>query len=247
MNKIFYVITVLVFSCLILGLVPMDYFLSRFEDRPIAIVKRFKPNVNIKNGGEDKDIWLNVEKSKGQKLFSGDTLSTDDKGYALVTFMDNSVAKVKPQSSLIIYGDIKNNSKDMSTRVNLNSGEVFFEVAPQGSGSFELGTSRSLASVKGTKFGGKSTGYVWVTQGLVVVTALNSGETVSLFEKMYAQVDEDGNNVESGTLTEDEIAQLNSGYNTLDEDLIKKTIILKFKDANGQMKEFPVTIFEKKN
>ena len=90
-------------------------------------------------------------------------------------------------------------------------------------------------------------GYVWVEEGQVDVTATNSGETVSLFQQMYAEVDETGNSIESGTLTEDEIEVLQEGYDTLDEDLIEKPIKLRFRDANGQIREIEITIFEKGN
>jgi hypothetical protein len=101
--------------------------------------------------------------------------------------------------------------------------------------------------VKGTRFGSTSLGYVWVEEGQVDVTATNSGEMVSLFQQMYAEVDETGNSIESGTLTEDEIDNLQEGYDTLDEDLIEKPVIIRFRDANGQIREVTITIFEKGN
>jgi hypothetical protein len=70
---------------------------------------------------------------------------------------------------------------------------------------------------------------------------------VSLFQQMYAEVDETGNSIESGTLTEDEIDNLQEGYETLDEDLIEKPVIIRFRDANGQIREVTITIFEKGN
>ncbi|GAB5410202.1 MAG: hypothetical protein BalsKO_25670 [Balneolaceae bacterium] len=101
--------------------------------------------------------------------------------------------------------------------------------------------------MKGTKFGTKANGYIWVQEGQVDVTATTSGETVSLFEKMFAEVDESGNNIDSGTLSEEEIANLDEGYDELDEELIERTIILRFRDANGQIREVPINIFEKGN
>ena len=64
---------------------------------------------------------------------------------------------------------------------------------------------------------------------------------------MYAEVDETGNSIESGTLTEDEIENLQEGYDTLDEDLIESEIIIRFRDANGQIRELTIPIFEKGN
>lgn len=220
--------------------------ITKSEDRPIAIVKHFKPNVTVQNMQVNKDVTLDLEENKGEKLFSGDSLITDEEGFALVMFMDASVAKVKPQSLLIINGEVGTSSKAMSTRINLKQGEIFLNVEPQGTNDFEVSTSRSLASVKGTDFGNRADGYIWVNQGQVDVTALNSGQTVSLFEKMFAQVDEQGNNINSGTLSDDELQQLGEGYDEMESDLVKKEIILKFRDQNGQLREVTIEVFEQK-
>jgi hypothetical protein len=62
---------------------------------------------------------------------------------------------------------------------------------------------------------------------------------------MYAEVDEGGSSVESGTLSDDQLQDLGEGYEDLDEDLIERTVIVRFRDANGQVREIPLTIFEK--
>lgn len=216
------------------------------QERPLAIVRRFKPTVELASLNK-QTFELNLTENIGEKLFSGDTLSTNEDGYALVIFMDNTIAKVKPQSSLIVSGEEKPDSRNTNRRIDLDRGEIFLEVEPQGSGSFDVATSRSLASVKGTSFGSTAFGYVWVEEGQVDVTATTSGQTVSLFQQMYATVDVSGNNIESGTLTQEEIESLQDGYEELDEDLIEKTIIIRFRDVNGQVREIPITIFEKGN
>lgn len=211
-------------------------------DRPIAIVKRFKPEVKLQN--IDKELLLDPNENRGEQLFSGDSLITGEQGLALVVFMDKSIAKVKPSSMLIINGEVGTADKAMNTRINLNEGEIFLEVEPQGANDFEVSTNRSLASVKGTDFGNRADGYVWVENGQVDVTALNSGQTVSLFEKMYAQVDEEGNDIDSGTLSDDELEDLDQGYEDIDEDLVKKEIILRFRDENGQIREITIDAYE---
>jgi len=217
------------------------------DDRPLAIVKRFKPNVDVENKKADRSKRLDLDKDKGEQLFDGDTLRTDSEGYALVVFMDKSIAKVKPLSLLIVRGESEKTSKRSNTRIDLSLGEIFLNVEPQGNNDFEVSTSRSLASVKGTEFGSNADGYVWVKEGQVDVTALQSGETISLFEKMYAQVNEDGNEIDSGTLSDDEINDLDDGYDELDEDLIKKQIKFRFRDANGQIREITIDYYEKGN
>lgn len=214
------------------------------SERPLAIVKRFKPEVTLQNMEVDKYIELSLENNKGERLFDGDSLETNEEGFALVVFMDASVAKVKPSSLLILNGSVATASKAMNTRINLKNGEIFLNVEPQGGNDFEVATNRSLASVQGTDFGSRFDGFVWVEEGQVDVTALNSGQTVSLFEQMYAQVDEQGNSVDSGTLTTEELNNLGEGFDEMENDLIQKEIILRFRDRNGQLREVRIDVFE---
>ena len=217
------------------------------SDRSLAIVKHFKPSVEIRNMTVDKFMKLDLSENKGEQLFSGDSLITDEEGFALVVFMDASVAKVKPSSVLIISGEVATASKAMNTRINIINGEIFLNVEPQGGNDFEVATNRSLASVQGTDFGSTSEGYVWVEEGQVDVTALNSGQTVSLFEKMFAQVDEQGNNIDSGTLNDQQLSDLNEGFDEIENDLVEKEIILRFRDQNGQLREIRIDVFEKED
>lgn len=222
--------------------VPAGY--SEYQERPLAIVRHFKPAVNVGKLSGDTKV-LNLEEDVGEQLFSGDTLTTDAEGYALVVFMDNSIAKVKPGSSLVLNGGAEPASKSGNTRIDLRLGELFLDVQPQGNSTFEVSTSRSLASVKGTQFGNTSEGFVWVKQGQVDVEALISGETVSLFERMFARVSDEGSAVELGTLSADEISGLEAGFSAADEGLTKKQMIIRFRDANGQIREVVIDYFEK--
>ena len=64
---------------------------------------------------------------------------------------------------------------------------------------------------------------------------------------MYAQVNENANGIESGTLTDDDINNLDEGFDELDEEMIKKQIKFRFKDANGQIREVTIDYYEKGN
>lgn len=228
---------------LVMGFVSVE-IAELTEDRPIALVRRFKPDVTITNSDFDKYITLKPGENLGEKLYSGDSLLTSAEGFALVYFMDKSIAKVKPNSTLIVTGDVGTKSKSSNTRISLNKGEIRLDVQPQGGNDFEVATNRSLASVKGTKFGSRSDGYVWVVEGHVDVTALNSGQTISLFDKMFAQVDDQGDDINSGTLDQAQINNLEKGYNELESNLIKKEVILRFRDKNGQIQEITIDVFE---
>ena len=115
------------------------------QERPLAIVRRFKPTGEL--ASMDKETFiLDLKKNIGEQLFSGDTLTTNEEGYALVIFMDNSIAKVKPTSQLVSKRKKKSQIHQHPRRIDLDKGEIFLEVEPQGSGTF-YSTSRSLASV----------------------------------------------------------------------------------------------------
>lgn len=229
--------------------VPLEKVQAQSENsgRPLAIVQRFIPTVTVDNGKDVQSKVLNIETGIGEQLFNGDTLRTDTEGYALVLFLDKSIAKVKPNSLLVILGEDEKESKRTNRRINLERGELFLEIEPQGSNDFEVATSRSTASVKGTKFGGKSEGYYWVEEGQVDVTSTSTGETVSLFQKMFAQVNDEDGILESGTLTDQQIQNLNEGYGTLDQILERKEIRFRFRDENGQLREVIINIIEKGN
>lgn len=234
MNKrSYFLITVLSFLTLGMVLAEMDYVLN---DRPIALVRRYIPSVTIQNVDSDSaDV--------GRDLFSGDTLTTNENGYALVLFMDQSTARVRPGSQLIIRGNI-DRSQNSNTRIDIERGELFMEVTRRGNNDFEVATGSTVASVKGTKFGARENGYFWVEEGEVEVLSLLTGEIASITDGMFAQVSEDGADITIGNLTDEELDNLNSAYGILDQDLIEKRMILRFRDANGQLREIEIDYYE---
>ncbi len=207
-------------------------------EREIAIVRKYLPTVDV--NGTERDTIIET----GTSLFSGDTLSTDENGYALVLFMDQSVVTVRPLSQLIIRGEIDRN-QTARTRIDLNRGGVFMNVNRRGDNEFEVTTSSTVATVKGTTFGAQSGGYYWVEEGEVEVMALQSGQAVSVLSGMFAQVDETGTDIITGQLSDNELEQLGREYKTLDEELIQKRLILRFRDSNGQVIEENVEYFER--
>ena len=55
---------------------------------------------------------------------------------------------------------------------------------------------------------------------------------------MY-EVDEAGNTIDTGTLTEDDVEALQEGYDTLIKSL-EKPVIFRFRDVNGQICEITI-------
>lgn len=222
------------------GLIGFETVQSAEDEREIAIVRRYIPEVDVTGNIRDTIV------ETGTSLFSGDTLTTDKDGYALVLFLDQSVAKVRPQSQLIIRGEI-DRQQNANTRIDLSSGGVFLNVNRSNNNEFEVTTSNTIATVKGTSFGAHSDGYYWVEEGEVEVMALQSGQSVSLMESMFAQVDEAGTDITSGQLSDSEMSQLGADFQILDEDLIQKRLILRFRDANGQIIEEDIEYYEQNN
>jgi len=207
------------------------------NDRPLALVTRLIPTLVIRN------LDRSLAADKGSELFSGDTLRTDANGYALVVFMDKSTAKVRPQSQLIVRGEIDRN-QNSSSRISLQDGEVFFEIDKRPNNELEVSTTTTVASVKGTRFGAKHTGYIWTEEGEVEVTAIESGESVTITDGKFARINDDSTGLITGDLTDDELEELAGDYRILDSELTEKRLLLRFRDANGQLREEEVIYYE---
>lgn len=218
----------------LLGMASVELYKYSSADRPLAFVRRFKPSVTV--------FPKNITADKGEPLFSGDTLRTNEEGYAAVQFMDKSFAKVKPQSELIVRGEVRND-KSTSARIIMEAGEIFMEVVDQGQNNFEVATSKSVASVKGTEFGITSDHYAWVEDGVVEFTATISGETVTLRQKMFGQVNED-NSITTGELTDEELENLRNDFEELAEESTPKVLKIRFRDENGQIREIELEYYE---
>lgn len=226
----------IVIGMVIMGLVAADLAVTEKADRPLAFVRKFKPDIYVKNQGPEEKA------NKANPLYSGDTLRTDDSGFALVQFMDKSIAKVKPSSRLVVRGEVtgKNNT---SARISLEAGEIFLNVIPRTTSDFEVATETSVATVKGTQFGANSSNYFWVIEGVVGLFSNNTGQSVDLKEKMFGQVNDDGS-IETGELTDEELENLNEGYDELEGGFEEKVIKLRFRDENGQIREIELKYYE---
>lgn len=224
---------------LLLGIISAGAYLEKTAKRPLAFVRKFKPAVGIQKAGKLRDI-----KKRGKPLYNGDTLQTDKNGFALVQFMDKSLAKVRPQSRLIVRGEVKG-KQNTSTRIGLEVGEIFLNVTHQGSNKFEVSTQTSVATVKGTKFGASADDYFWVEQGVVEVRSIRSGKKVSLEKNHYGQVKKDGS-IETGELNPKEVKKKEDKYSGLNDQLKPKIYKLQFIDSNGQRREVTIKVFENK-
>jgi len=226
---------------MLVGLVPTKVE-KEDTDRPLAIVRRVKPQVVVKHN--DKQEWKKVD--MGEKLFSSDTLVTRDKGYAAVQFMDKSLVKIKPSSMLIVQGEVKNRTST-AAELALEFGSVFLDVEEQQS-SFDVTSGSAVGTVKGTEFGctvdKKGTTRFWVAQGTVSVQARQTGQTIALNKRMFADITANGNLKETGKLSKSELKELMKEYEDLDQNSVPKTLKLQFKKSDGESKEIDVKYFE---
>lgn len=206
-------------------------------DRPLAFVQKFKPSVGVQNAG----LLENIEE-RGKPLYTGDTLRTDENGFALVQFMDKSLAKVKPESRLIVEGEIEDR-ENSHTRIGLELGEIFLNVSQQGEDNFEVASNTSVASVKGTDFGASSDDYFWVEEGEVEILVNQSGESATLMDRSYGQVNEDGT-IEVGELTDDELEEKSREYEEMEGNVEPETYELQFIDENGEVRVIEVKVYE---
>lgn len=225
---------------LIIGLLGIGAHVYDANDRPLAFVQKFKPSVGLEKNGEVKDI-----RELGKPLFDGDTLRTDQNGFALVQFMDKSMAKIKSDSRLIVRGNIQD-KQNTSTRIGLELGEILLNVSERGSQDFEVATNSAVASVKGTSFGATFDNYFWVEEGEVEITSKQTGESVTLSANMFGQVQEDGS-IESGELTDEELEQRKKEYSEMNDKLEPTIYKLRFTNENSEERVIEVKVFENEN
>lgn len=219
---------------------PAEQTTMQFEesDDEIAYVRRYVPAVTISNVSTDTLVTV------GKSLVTGDTLTTSSAGFAMVLFLDETITRVSPSSQLVIRSAL-NQDKDMNlrTQINLALGALFMDVNRRGDTEFEITTTNTVASVKGTRFGITSDDYIWVEEGEVEVTIRSTGQIVNLANRMFLEVDQDGT-VESGELTDVQLSELSSEYEILDRDLIEREMRLQFRSRQGQDAEERLRIFE---
>lgn len=233
-------VTTYILPLLFVGVIGIGAHVYDANDRPLAFVQKFKPAVGLEKNGDFK----NIEK-RGRPLFDGDTLRTNQDGFALVQFMDKSMAKIKPDSRLIVRGDIED-KENTSTRIGLELGEILLNVSERGSRNFEVATNSSVASVKGTSFGATFDDYFWVEEGEVEVTSNRTNQSVTLTDKSYGQVQEDGA-IESGELTDEELEEREEGYSEMNEKLEPTIYKVRFTNEDGEERVIELKVFENDN
>lgn len=214
-------------------------------DRPLAIVRRFKPQVRVRDSEQPE--W--VEAQIAQQLFDKDTLRTDADGYAVVQLIDNSLARVRPNSMLIIRGEA-NERGGLNTRINVESGSMNLNVSGRQS-EYEVATPTAVAAVKGTQFitelsdDGTSTFICF--SGEVSVTAANSGREVTLRQRRRAVVDNQGITIRTSSISAREQRNLMQLEEDMESSTAPKRIRIRLRNADGQEREIEIPYYEREN
>lgn len=229
---------ILVIAATLLILSDREWIFDQTGDT-VATVTRFVPDVTVKN------ISLEMVEEVGRPLISGDTLDTNNRGFALVMFLDESVTRVRPESQLIIRSNLNaDKTMNVQTVIDLMFGSFLMDVVNRGDTEFQIRTSQTVTTVKGTKFGATDENFLWVEDGEVEVQSLVSGARVTLQEMSFVQLDETGS-LETGELTEEMLEELNSEFAILDGDLIERQLRLQFRNNRGEPVDEDLRIYER--
>jgi hypothetical protein len=113
------------------------------NDAPVAIIMKVIKDVSIKKGTGN---W--VPAKMGLPLSSTDEIKTGDKSLALIKFTDNSILRVRENSTLKIFAD--KNKGNLSKNTYIDQGKVGFHVTKQQNEEFKFTTPTMVASIRGT-------------------------------------------------------------------------------------------------
>lgn len=204
----------------------------------VGNIVRFIPDVTVFNTEIDSIIEVD------QSVFNGDTLFTNTNGFAMLLFKDESITKITPNSELVISSELNGDrTTNLNTVIELTNGALFFDIQPQQNREFQVVTSRTVASVKGTRFGINSDNLIWMEEGEVEATVRETGESFTISDSMYFEVDEEGQ-VESGTLSVEELEELTGSFSILDDEVIEQQLRLRFRDSTGNTVEEDLQYYE---
>lgn len=218
---------------------------SASSDQPLAIVRRFRPTVNVRDAGTRQ--W--VEARVAQQLFHSDTLRTAQEGYAVVQMVDNSLIRVRPNSMLIIRGDV-NDRGGVNSRIDMEQGGISLQVIGRVS-DFEVATQTSVAAVKGTRFSvvinpdGSTT--ITCFSGEVEVSARATGQTVSLRRGRRAMIDPQARAVQTERVSVREMRRLEAEEVRLEESSQPEVLRIRLRNADGEVREVEIPYFRNSN
>lgn len=183
----------------------------------------------IKNKVEKKDVSNWVIAKKGEVIYSGDLVRTDDQSFALIKFNDASTLRVGPKAEVEVYGE------KIPASAHVNSGVVSFDIKKREKDHFEFTTPTSVASIRGTEgvlrvgIGGED--FLSIIKGLVVFTNNLSKKSVEVSDGQTAESKRDGS-IFVRPSTSDDLKQYESLRNQIE--IKEHRLEFEFKDKEGK-------------
>lgn len=194
----------------------------------VAIITKTIQDVK-KQAGEGE--W--VKAGKGLPLNSGERVRTGSRSLAVVKFIDNSIVRVRELSELTLVTE--SSGSGVLRNVGLIKGGYGFEVKKQQNDQFRLTSPTSVASIRGTKgkfSGGMGSDTLIVTEGLVNLRNIATGQEVDVAEGEIGFSNQDGT-ITSRRATPQELADAASAATGGSENELK----LELRDRQGNKKE----------
>ena len=193
--------------------------------KPVALITKVIQEVDKKTESVD---WKKA--TKGESLISGDEVRTGKKSLAIIKFLDNSILRVREQSSL------KVNSEGTARTVEIENGGLGFDIQKQKQNEqFKFTSPTSVASIRGTKGKISHAGngdILIVTEGTVNLKNNASGNDVDVTAGTIGFSNSDGT-VSSRKATQQELADATSAATGGSNNELN----LEMKDSKGNKKE----------
>ena len=220
----------------------------------IAMITKSKGAVEYKKNS-DGTLLKRKDIRKGLSLYDKDRIVTGSNGFAKYIYLDDgSLIKIHKNAEVYVYGAI--DKRSIIKQINVNEGNVKFEVSKQGSNDFTVITPTSVASVKGTDFWLKTDDedgdQFFGLTGLVNVTNIESNEVLQLTRNTTIKSRPDGQMLIQKTEPKDfkKLQELELDVGEIDEsefndsvvqqsgeDLPEGEIKVQLDDGSGSLKE----------
>ena len=225
-----------------------------FSSNGIAMITKSKGSVEYKKNS-DGSVLERKNIKKGMSLYDKDRIVTGSNGFAKYIYLDDgSLIKVHKNAEVYVYGAI--DKRSIIKQINVNEGNVKFEVSKQGSKDFTVITPTSVASVKGTDFWLKTDDeegdQFFGLSGLVNVTNIESNTILQLTRNTTIKSSPDGQMIIQKTEPRDfrKLQELELDVGEIDEyefnesivqqageDLPEGEIKVQLDDGSGTLKE----------
>lgn len=160
--------------------------------KAIALTLKVQGDVQLRKAGTKEVTALKF----GTPLDNGDWIRTLGEAYAVLIFTDDkSQIKLRENTEVTIEGKRDENAS-IAKRISLEVGDLYAKIEKQ-SGSMQVATPTSVASVKGTEFWvvvlEDGTSFVVTLEGLVEMVSRISGQIVEVRPGEQGECDLEGN------------------------------------------------------